>query len=339
MGKLRSNIGWGVSASILLHVVFAGVIFLHLPLDFSEPPEEEAVQVELVPPPEEEKAKEEEQAQEAPPQQPETKEEPAAPPPPPPPPPPSPQAETVPEQPLQALRPVFEFGEEDSGPRRSADGDASEEPAPPPKAPTEAKVEAEAPDEEVAQGEDVPQPAEENAAPLPDGINLPEVDAAETSPERDGAPAAGEVSLETVPVPATRPKPEKTAEVSNDKPVELKEAKRLYSQSETGGELARTAMRNLPRDLRVSQLCTTELQAQLRHASPAYLPEVLPSYRLPEGTVLDVRGAAFRADAKWYDVSFRCEIDGNATKVVSFAFEVGNPVPRSEWRRRGFPIF
>jgi hypothetical protein len=98
-------------------------------------------------------------------------------------------------------------------------------------------------------------------------------------------------------------------------------------------------MGRIPREIRASQLCSTELREQLRHASPAYQPELLPSYRLPSGTVMEVRRAAFRAEAQWYDVSFRCEVDDNATKVVSFAFNIGSPVPRSEWRKRGFPDF
>jgi hypothetical protein len=52
---------------------------------------------------------------------------------------------------------------------------------------------------------------------------------------------------------------------------------------------------------------------------------------------MDVKRSQFNADGQWYDLSFRCEIDADATKVVSFAFDIGNPVPRSEWRSRGFP--
>jgi hypothetical protein len=48
---------------------------------------------------------------------------------------------------------------------------------------------------------------------------------------------------------------------------------------------------------------------------------------------------AFRADGRWYDLSYRCEIDADAMKVVSFAFDVGEPIPRSEWRKRGLPDF
>ena len=96
-------------------------------------------------------------------------------------------------------------------------------------------------------------------------------------------------------------------------------------------------MGDLPRGTRVEQLCSTELYAQLRHASPPHNPELLPSFRLSRGTVLDIRRAAFRAKTRWYNLSFRCEVDADATHVVSFAFDVGAEVPKSEWRSRGFP--
>jgi hypothetical protein len=349
--KPRSNIGWGIPVSILLHAVFAGVLFFHLPLDFSEPREEEAVQVELVSPPEEEKQEEkqeEQAAQEPPPEQKpeEPKPEEAAPPPPPP---PSPQAETPPAEPpppqaqeqpeeqaaMPQLDPVFQYGEKDTGPKLS-NGNASEEAETPATPYAEQEAEAEEPAPAASTAEEAPDAAEQEAPPLPDDINLPEVDVAETSPERDGTVAPGETSLEAVPVPAERPKPQ-AEEKPAEKPLELTEAKRLFSQNETGSQIATRAMGDMPRGLRAGQLCATEMQQQLLHASPPYPLQMVQVYRLPGGTVLEVREGAFLAGGKWYDLSFRCEINEDATRVLSFAYDVGNPVPRSQWKRRGFP--
>ncbi|KKX29473.1 DUF930 domain-containing protein [Rhizobium sp. LC145] len=346
--KPRSNIGWGIPVSILLHAVFAGVLFFHLPLDFSEPREEEAVQVELVSPPEEEKQEEkqeEQAAQEPPPEQKpeEPKPEEAAPPPPPP---PSPQAETPPAEPpppqaqeqpeeqaaMPQLDPVFQYGEKDTGPKLS-NGNASEEAETPATPYAEQEAEAEEPAPAASTAEEAPDAAEQEAPPLPDDINLPEVDVAETSPERDGTVAPGETSLEAVPVPAERPKPQ-AEEKPAEKPLELTEAKRLFSQNETGSQIATRAMGDMPRGLRAGQLCSNELAAQLRNAS--YNVMAVPRPRLPEGTVLNEQNVGFFANDQWYDLSFRCVIDEAATKVVSFAFKVGAPVPRREWRARGF---
>ncbi len=123
-----------------------------------------------------------------------------------------------------------------------------------------------------------------------------------------------------------------------DVPVEdLTEAKTLFSVDITEDPVARTAMGDLPREMRATQLCETELTEQLRNASPPRDPDFIPRSPLSSGTMLELRRTAFRADGQWYDLSFRCDINEEATKVVGFAFEIGSPVPRSEWKRRGFP--
>ncbi|MFZ2102333.1 MAG: DUF930 domain-containing protein [Oricola sp.] len=98
-----------------------------------------------------------------------------------------------------------------------------------------------------------------------------------------------------------------------------------------------TAMGVMSRGERAGELCASELREQLRHATPSFSPDLLPSYRLGEGTVMEVPKAAFRAGGQWYDLRFRCEIDAEATRVLSFAFDVGGAIPRGEWKSRGFP--
>ncbi|MEN3148353.1 DUF930 domain-containing protein [Neorhizobium sp. IRAMC:178] len=371
-GKPRGDIRWGIPASILVHVVFVAALFFHLPVDQSEPEKEESVQVEIVPPPEEpEKKPEEQKAQEKklveeakpeekkPPepskQEEAKKQEPPPPPPEPPkqeeakkqePPPPAPEekpaeppsAKEAKGQPLPVLRPVFEFGEKDSGPKKSLTGNASRETTNPP---AESKADAEAV-EPVKQAKEAPAVVEAPPAnPMPDDIKLPEVGIAAANGLQDGpiagtSPDATKTEIVTAP-PIASPKNDPSKTPTPGKPVELTEAKTLFSQSETGDAAATTAMGNVPRGVRAGQLCSTELQEQLRHASPPFRAEWVPMYNLPTGNVLEARRSAFPAQGQWYNLSFRCEIDENATKVLSFAFEVGAPVPRSEWRKRRFP--
>jgi hypothetical protein len=40
---------------------------------------------------------------------------------------------------------------------------------------------------------------------------------------------------------------------------------------------------------------------------------------------------------EWYKLGDRCEVDAEATKVVSFAFDIGKPLTPEEWARRGLP--
>lgn len=373
--KRRNDMGWGIPASILLHVIFTVVLFFHLPLDLSEPQKEESVSVEIVPPPEEPEKKAEEKPKAAEEPQPEEakKEEPPPPPKPPkqdeakkeepPPPPPQEEAKQEPPpaseqargQPIPPLRPVFEFGEKDTGPRKAQDGNSSQEatvlppetkpdvePAELPKQMPAEPSEAEAAEVPKPQTEQQDLPETQPANPVPDDIQLPEVGVIGTNSEQNGpnsqvAPA--DTKTEIVAAQPVKPKAEPAQTPPTEKPVELTEAKRLFSQSETGDANAVTAMGNVPRGVRGGQLCITELREQLRHVSPSYVPELLPAYRLPNGTLLEVRRGAFRTSSQWYDLSFRCEVNEEATKILSFAFDIGAPVPRSEWQKRGFPPF
>ena len=276
--KPARKVSWGVPASVAAHVLVIALLIFGLPLPQVEPEQPEAIAVELVPPPEpapqEEEQPTQEAAEEQPPEEEAPEEQPAE----------AAEAEAPPQEaasepqqsapPIQVLRPVFQFGEQDAGPREATDGSA----------PEEAETEEPAPDP-------APEPIDEAAAPLP----------------------------------AEKP------------PVELAEARTLFSRAVTDDPAAMTAMAGLPREMRGSELCTTELREQLRNSTPPYWPDLLPAYRLGAGSVLEVREAAFRASGQWYDLSFRCEVDADATRVLSFAFNVGDAIPRDQWRARGFP--
>lgn len=287
---------WALPASVVVHSLIAVLLIFGLPVSLSQPEKEEAIKVDLVPPPK-------------PPEK--TKAEP--PPPAPPPPaqeskseepkkaevekPPPASKDAAQHEPAPALRPVFQFGEKDAGPRESPDGNSAEEGSESPTAQRE-------PDKQ-----DIAEPPA--VAPL---------EAMNQAPQ----PAAPET-----PAPADATKLQKSSK--------LQEAKRLFSRAATGGLIATTAMGSLPRGVRAGQLCVTELGQQLLNGSPPYFPERLPFDRLKDGTVIEILNTAFRANGQWYNVSYRCEVDENATKVVSFAFRVGDTVPRSEWKRRGLP--
>lgn len=276
----RRRGGWGVPVSVGVHALIALILVFGLPLPQVEPQQPQAIAVALVPPPEPEAAPEEEQQEEEPPpeetpaEEEQTEEE-------------QPQEEPAQQQasageedrqvPIPTLRPVFEFGEQDSGPRATEDGGTAREPETPP---------------------DEPAPEE---------------------PQTEEAGEAEITLLEPLP--------------------ELEEARTLYSEAATGSVVATTAMAGLARGLRAGELCASELREQLRHATPPLWPDILPTYRLPEGTVMEVRRGAFRATGQWYDLSFLCEVDEDVTRVVSFALHVGAPIPRSQWESRGFPAY
>jgi hypothetical protein len=424
----KKVIATALGASVALHLIVAGALLVKLPLPSEAAPEEEIVQVEIVPPPEEETPEPVEEAKKpdelkleeaakpeepppekspeqkpqedpledpvisaskasapeaAPPPSPAQAEKPEEPPKPeepqpekkpaeepkpkeeapeeakepeapqkaeeptPPPPPASPTPADDEKQasapPMSTLRPVFQFGEKDSGPRQALDGNAAED------TPAPAATDADPPAPEEPTETAGPDGQGEGAlaeAPVPTNMMPPQLGVPGTDPSALPGPAAGpspdamSAGLFTgppasAPVPTQKPAPPKPSDAAGD----LKPVRTLFSARDTGETLATVAMAGIPRGVRAGQLCSTELSAQLQNGSPAYRPDVLPAPKLPEGTVLNARNIGFRSGGQWHDVSFRCEVDADATRIVSFSMNVGGVVPRSEWRKRGFPEF
>ena len=336
--------GGGLTLSLLLHGLAVAVILLSFDTPIELSPEEQAVEVTLVAPapgPEPEVEPEpspepEPEAMEPPPE--ETAEaEPPAPEPEPPAPEPEAEPEPQPEPveqppvpepelpdsasaPIPVLRPVVRFGERDSGPELSRGTEAEVDTA------EEAQTQDEA--DEVADAAPTlaqPEITLPEAPPL-DGV-LPEA-AAETN---DGEGEAEASAQEEPTDPAV------VAAISEAR-LEPREVTELFSSAISGDRAAMTAMAGLTRQERGDQLCGTELSQQLRNGTPAYVPYFLPILRLREGNVVDVPLAAFRdVNGSWINIAVRCEVDDDATEVVSFSLSVGKSVPRSEWAERGFP--
>lgn len=202
-------------------------------------------------------------------------------------------------EPHPVLQPVFQFGEKDAGPQLTPDGN-------------DANANSGSP----------------TALRDPDQRDHAQPPAMTTVKATDEVP-----QLRTNQTPA--PVPEDAAKAP--RASKLRQAKILFSQRATGNSVATIAMGYVPRDVRVARLCATELTQQLRHASPSYSAEIVPFDRLKEGTVVENYRASFRSNWEWYDLSYRCEVDTDATKVVRFAFDIGNLLTPEEWRRRGCP--
>lgn len=277
-------------ASLVLHLLIAALLMFGLPISLLQSQEEQAIAVELVPPPKPpEKAKVEPStpAKESKPEKPQEKSAGI-----------SSAASNEPDRPQSSpvVRPVFQFGEKDAGPRQAPDGNSAKDGSASFAAPRDPEK------------QDL---AEQPAVTALNAIN--------PSPKPE------------------KPKPRPADAAKMQEPVKLEEAKKLFSRTATGNPTATSAMRNVPRDVRAGRLCLTELREQLLNASPPYFPDLLPSDRLKEGTVIEIPREAFRANGQWYNLSYRCEVDADAMKVASFAFHVGDAIPRSEWQRRGLP--
>ncbi|MER9307334.1 DUF930 domain-containing protein [Mesorhizobium sp. M0293] len=110
--------------------------------------------------------------------------------------------------------------------------------------------------------------------------------------------------------------------------------RKLYSQGATGNAFATSSMDNVPRGQRVATLCGNVLSRELQSAD--YPVKWVPTITLDKGNVLNPTQAAFSTRNTWYNLNFRCEVDPDATRVLSFNYRVGSLVPPGEWASRGF---
>lgn len=313
--KDSAFLGAAIAASLLVHAMAAWLTVFGLPRLPREPAHEDAINVSLVPPPKPAKkpaialqpgspGPKAQKAQSVKPPVPPTPQKQAS----------RPGNKAFPRPPIAAVAPVHRFGPQDRGPEHAKE----------PGAATEIAGQPEGMGQEAAR----PDPAA-NTGP--------------TRPAKPRGPASAALPGEKVadvrspvaPPPSSKAASETAAARVREPP--LHEAEKLYSASATGSAEAATAMKNIPRDIRAGELCVTELRDQLLNADPPYLPDLLPQVRLKEGTVIDIRENAFRSFGRWFALSYRCEIDPEATKVLSFAYRVGEQIPRSQWAKRGLP--
>ncbi len=320
--KFLDRWGRGLVLSVALHLIVLAVFLMKLPALPALPQEEESVAVELVPPPEEKPKPEEPKKEE---------EKKAEPPPPPPPPPVEEKKVEEPPPPMPTFVPVKQFGEKDTRPREDLRGDAEEEAVRPAETPPadqkpQATKAGETPDESRAEetAESAKQPADGGAP-----------EEGETEPPTDQALALA------APPPPKPPKPVGAKDATkSETPLVAKPVKRLYSTSEVDDLVAMSTMAGESRGRRIGRLCATELGAQLLRASRPYVIYAYPIFNQESGNVLDAPRAAF-GDVRgvWYNLAMRCTVDDDATRVVDFSFAVGEPVPRSEWKKRGFRVY
>lgn len=98
---------------------------------------------------------------------------------------------------------------------------------------------------------------------------------------------------------------------------------------------ARTALFGLSPDERIIQLCNAEALEQVRVWSAEFRPDFLVAYAMDELELSDygvkADGGAFRSRHRWFEIRFECEVVPDLSEVATFAFEVGDEIPRSEW--------
>jgi hypothetical protein len=348
-------------ASLILHALIAAFLVYGLPSPVQRPDQEQPINIALVPPPEQPKPK---PPPAPPPKEPKTEK------------PPEPKAEKPPDQkvktpppekqqpkppPIAVLKPVFQYGDKDAGPRKSLDGGGDRDNTLSPAKENDSKP----PDEKPVAAATDAKPAQSEEKQATQDTDQPQADKQEagaqtaekqTAVARTPAGAASDAKVEPPAVAAkqkTKPLKFRSARVSKSQskgagaPGSTNDAaaasiysglpgvRKLYSRGATGDALATSSMSDVPRDRRVANLCGSVLNQELRDAS--YFPKWLPSIPLKVGNVLNPPEAAFSTATTWYRLSFRCEVDAEATRVLSFNFRVGAEIPPGEWTRLRLP--
>lgn len=347
--RLPKRLIWGVSASVLLHVIFLLGFLLSWPNPSPDVPKEEVVNVSIEPPPEEKPkdkpAEKPEEKSESKPKE-EVKKPPAPKPP-------------VPEQrPIETFPPPPppEPSAFESAPKDEQAPKTDEAPAPPPS--EQAETEQAKQNTAQKQGEDKPvsgDPAKQEppkqAAVLKD-IAPPELGPDARPKEADKPEQAGggivteqkfdlsEGEQQGVPsasVPTPEPKPTQQTLVAN-----LKPAKRIYSKDTLSDPRVKEALGKLPPKRRVVQMCSIEMLEQIRRNVPGAAPDIIaPTAATNEkidNQLMDVTEAAYHSRGQWYDISYHCETDAKTATITSFRFNIGGAIPKSDWGARKLPL-
>ena len=104
---------------------------------------------------------------------------------------------------------------------------------------------------------------------------------------------------------------------------------------------ARAALAGFGTADRMVQLCGIEAMEQV-HAWDARLePDNVVAYAMAEAKIgardVVAEGGAIRSGKRWFNIEFNCELAPDLTRVVAFAFRLGEPIPRSAWEEHNLP--
>ena len=292
----------GVAVSLAVHAALVLFLALHLTLDLPEAPKEDSVAVELVEPPK---------------------------------PPPPPQEEK------QARMPVPKPAPARPQQPQAFESGAAEPQVEKPDAASAAEARKPA---AAAQGGVKPAPKPQMTPKAVDALRA-RLQAAEA--EQSGEPApAPETAADSKPADAGRDTAAEAEKEGQDKGKaetgRMKEAKEHFSKRMLSDPRVKAALGQLPPERRIVQICSIEALEQVRHAHPDAFPDLLVPFStgggLIEDHVLTASGGAYRGRQGWFGIDYRCEVDAQTTRIVSFRYGVGAAIPRSEWARRKLPM-
>ena len=192
-----------------------------------------------------------------------------------------------------------------------------------------------------------PQPIREAEVPVSVEIIAPPLRAPpEEAPARPLMPEAGDQAA-----PRIRSRPDREAALPRLAPplpstgsgaTPLMRPQKMLSRGALANprsSAARRELRTLAADERAVQLCGIEAMEQVHAWKGELLPEAVVAYatkslKIGGGSIVADGGAFYNA-GNWYRLRFECDV--RADEVVSFAYSVGDLIPRSEWEAYSLP--
>ena len=182
-------------------------------------------------------------------------------------------------------------------------------------------------------------------APLEDSVTVDvltpqQFEAANTArfAETRAKPSVGRLSSEPS-IESTVPDLTKSPVVqSRSQASDLIQASQLLSAkvlADPRSAKARKALQGLVPSERIVQLCNIEAMEQVHIWKVEFQPDFLVAYAMADtklsGLSLQADGGAFRSKRRWYNIGFNCEVTPDRKEVVSFAFRVGDAIPKIQW--------
>lgn len=99
------------------------------------------------------------------------------------------------------------------------------------------------------------------------------------------------------------------------------------------------SLKKLDLETRLEQICDYEAMSRIGRDAKGFRPDRSQSNAVSEpkrdGNTLIAKGAAFRSKGQWYQFSFTSKGAPDHLSVISFAYQVGEPIPEEKWEDYG----
>lgn len=97
-------------------------------------------------------------------------------------------------------------------------------------------------------------------------------------------------------------------------------------------------LQQLDPDARFEQVCDLEAMHRIGK-DKVYRPERTIVSALADPKVSDATmtgtGGAFKSKGQWYQFSFTCKTSPDHMQVLSFSYQIGEPIPPERWEKSG----